>query len=322
MKAFFDHLLRFVPNSSLSDDVKHGVLGPTSAYYGCVEAQGRGTLHCHMLVWLHGSINPDKLRSTMKDDPEFRLSFVTYLEQVVCTHVPNVPQNQPPSLFNQHHSCKLRPPPLVDTPQANKLRQEDLAYLVERCQRHYHSDTCYKYWKGPGDRKECRFHLDADQVQSTTVFNEETGEFKLRRLDGTLNNYNSVILQNMRCNMDIKHIGSGTSSKAILYYVTDYITKSALKVHVAFSALEVGITKLGTFNPAIETVDDRSKALLQKCAFSLLSRQELSMQQVASSLLGIGDHYSSHEFHQFHWPDLMLGMGYASSDLTSAVAQP
>lgn len=29
------------------------------AYYGCVEAQGGGTLHCHMLVWVEGGLNPD-----------------------------------------------------------------------------------------------------------------------------------------------------------------------------------------------------------------------------------------------------------------------
>lgn len=36
-----------------------GIFGTVKAYYGCVEAQGRGTLHCHMMVWLEGGLDPN-----------------------------------------------------------------------------------------------------------------------------------------------------------------------------------------------------------------------------------------------------------------------
>ena len=49
--------------------------------------------------------------------------------------------------------------------------------------------------------------------------------------------------------MDIKFIGSGTLVKAILYYITDYITKSQLKTHVAFAALKLAVRHLGEYNP-------------------------------------------------------------------------
>ncbi|KAJ6573694.1 hypothetical protein B0H10DRAFT_1645672, partial [Mycena sp. CBHHK59/15] len=39
-----------------------GILGVVKAYYSCVEAQGRGTLHCHMVVWLEGGLNPDEIK--------------------------------------------------------------------------------------------------------------------------------------------------------------------------------------------------------------------------------------------------------------------
>jgi len=44
MKAFFSAILGF--NNDGKKDVE-GVLGMVKAYYGCVEAQGHGTLHCH-----------------------------------------------------------------------------------------------------------------------------------------------------------------------------------------------------------------------------------------------------------------------------------
>ena len=47
MEAFMKALLGFRGVDAESDV---GILGHVSAYYGCVEAQGRGSLHCHMLV--------------------------------------------------------------------------------------------------------------------------------------------------------------------------------------------------------------------------------------------------------------------------------
>lgn len=50
---------------------KEGVLGVVKAYYGYVEVQGCGTLHCHMLVWLEGGLNPDTLKECIVADPSF-----------------------------------------------------------------------------------------------------------------------------------------------------------------------------------------------------------------------------------------------------------
>jgi hypothetical protein len=51
MKAFISALLGYDPEQK---DLEGGILGIVNAYYGCVEAQGRGTLHCDMLVWVEG----------------------------------------------------------------------------------------------------------------------------------------------------------------------------------------------------------------------------------------------------------------------------
>ncbi|KAG1788114.1 uncharacterized protein HD556DRAFT_1434138 [Suillus plorans] len=39
-----------------------GVFGHCKAYYGMVEAQGRGTLHCHFLIWVKGNPSPQGLQ--------------------------------------------------------------------------------------------------------------------------------------------------------------------------------------------------------------------------------------------------------------------
>ncbi|PPQ81895.1 hypothetical protein CVT24_009316 [Panaeolus cyanescens] len=302
MKAFFEHLLKFTSDMERSEN---GILGKTSAYYGCVEAQGRGSLHCHMMVWLDGSLEPSALKKRILDDDRFREEFVHYLESVIWTDVPSDPLQGQQTLYSTQHPCKLRPPDASLFNAQRNLFHHDLHYLVEACQRHVHTDTCFKYSNGSRSESDCRFNLGAQSAQPFTIIIEETGEIKLKHVDGTINNFNPIFLCAMRCNMDIKFIGSGTCAKALLYYITDYITKSPLKAHVAFSALETAIDRIGRLNEDLSVLFDPSKVLLHKSAFSLLSRQELSAQQVAMALLKLNDHYTSHRFRTFYWLELL-----------------
>ncbi|KAF9643181.1 hypothetical protein BDM02DRAFT_3157500 [Thelephora ganbajun] len=154
---------------------------------------------------------------------------------------------------------------------------------------------CYKHHK-EGETAECWFHLDENNFRETLDFDPETAELCLRCLQGLVNNFNAMMLEAIRCNMDIKFIGLGESAKAILYYITDYITKSDLKTHVAFAALELAVKKLGEFDPDVDEATVRVKRMLQKCAYAMILHQELSAQQVAAYLVGGGDHYTSHHF--------------------------
>ncbi|KJA13478.1 hypothetical protein HYPSUDRAFT_151554, partial [Hypholoma sublateritium FD-334 SS-4] len=130
---------------------------------------------------------------------------------------------------------------------------------------------------------------------------QETGDLRLRHLQGLVNTFNSTIMRAMRCNMDIKYLGSGPSTKAIIYYITDYITKSQLKTHVAYATLQVAINGLQQADNNIDDIPGRAKCLLQKCAFSMVSRQELSSQQVASYLWDYSNHFTSHTYCKLYW---------------------
>ncbi|KAJ8597491.1 hypothetical protein M405DRAFT_689041, partial [Rhizopogon salebrosus TDB-379] len=110
---------------------------------------------------------------------------------------------------------------------------------------HKHNATCFKYWQGPPDPRERRFVLDESHFCGTSYIDHETGEICLRCFDGMVNNFNHTMLEAKRCHMDISFIGSGASAKAVLYHIIDYITKSQLKAHVAYAALEVASRKLG-----------------------------------------------------------------------------
>lgn len=298
MKAFIKALLGFDPNRK---DLEEGILGVVKGYYGCVEAQGRGTLHCHMLIWIEGGLNPNEIKQRVlsENEQEFKERLIQFLDDTMSNFVPppNSNPDDPSTEGPRYHPCTYRRP--LDLDQAKQCK--DLRDLVKACQVHSHKDTCFKYWRGPPDPRECRFDLDPANYRELSTINTETGELELRCLDGLVNNYNTTILQNMRCNMDIKFIGSGPAAKAILYYITDYISKSQLKTHVAYAALELAVSRLGEYNPEEDEVSVRAKRMLQKCTHAMVSHQELSSQQVASHLMGFEDHFTSHHFRQLYW---------------------
>ena len=64
---FFNIYMKAFIYAILGYDDKHrssvgGILGKVKVYYGTVEAQGRGTLHCHMMVWVEGGLNPEDIK--------------------------------------------------------------------------------------------------------------------------------------------------------------------------------------------------------------------------------------------------------------------
>ena len=47
---------------------KEGILGMVQSYIGTVEAQGRGSLHLHMLVWLKDAPLASAMRKALGTD--------------------------------------------------------------------------------------------------------------------------------------------------------------------------------------------------------------------------------------------------------------
>ncbi|KAG2135283.1 hypothetical protein DEU56DRAFT_871714 [Suillus clintonianus] len=303
MKSFFSALLGF---DAANGQASEGILGTVKAYFGCVEAQGRGTLHCHLMVWLEGGLDPNEIKARIHDmnDIKFRDRLLALLDDSICNEIPPDPGPEYVVPSSIHHPCAVRGIAVNSdhkTSDNSLSRQKDLHNVVKACQIHKHNATCFKYWKGPPAPRECRFDLSEDHFCPASYFNTESGEICLKCLDGMVNNFNKTMMEAVRCNMDIKFIGSGASAKAILYYITDYITKSQLKAHVAYAALDLAQRKLSEYDPADDELVQRAKELIRKSAHAMISHQELSAQQVSAYLMDQGDHYTSHEFQNLFW---------------------
>ncbi|KAG2337317.1 hypothetical protein BDR05DRAFT_952706 [Suillus weaverae] len=62
-----------------------GIFGTVEGYIGTVEAQGRGTLHLHMLVWLQGAPTAVVMKNRLQS-PEFRTKVANYIGANIHAH--------------------------------------------------------------------------------------------------------------------------------------------------------------------------------------------------------------------------------------------
>lgn len=193
-------------------------------------------------------------------------------------------------------ACLSTPnPDQVDFPQAFR---KDVVRIVESSNIHKHSTTCYKYAKAKSNSvKACRMRMPRALVQASNI-DVSTGQITMRRSHPWINNFNEWIISACRSNMDIKFIWTGSDAKALVYYITDYVTKSNLAFYDMYTLAQQGIQSLERqeHSNTTDTVVEKSRKLILRCYNMIASHQEVSGVQVASYLMNYGDHYTTHSF--------------------------
>jgi hypothetical protein len=67
-----------------------------------------------------------------------------------------------------------------------------------------------------------------------TMVDPLTGSLNMKKGEPWMNTVNPVITYLLRCNTDVTSLLSGTAIKAVLAYISDYVTKPTLKTYVVF----------------------------------------------------------------------------------------
>ncbi|CAF1289231.1 unnamed protein product [Adineta steineri] len=193
-------------------------------------------------------------------------------------------------------ACQPTPNPSSDD--FIRIFWKDIIRLVETCNMHKHSATCYKYSKAKSDDlKTCRMRMPRALVKNSTI-DPVSGQIAMRRSHPWINNFNEWLISACRSNMDIKFIWSGNDAKALVYYITDYITKSSLAFHDMFLFAQQGIRSIEQYriSDQVESATEKSRKLVLRCYNMIASHQEIAGVQVASYLMNFGDHYTTHTF--------------------------
>lgn len=309
ISAFISIILRYGRDSP-------GVYGTCGAYYGTVEAQGKGTLHCHMLIWLDGHLSPQLLREKLAGDEDYQKKLFEWLESIIQCQFPNSSgvesqrRSYPRRILCREtgdpHPGVLSLPSIKNKPISVFWRE--YIYVLERIvfqySWHEHQTTCWKYLERGQEKNDanCRMGMNGE-TQEITFFDLDTQSVVLRRHHPKIASYTDIVSFLMQCNMDVKFVGSGEMAKAFTYYVTDYITKGSLSVHAGMAALSYAVSKIYSRNPldGQDITDYGAMSAVITSVNSMMGRQEISQPQVMSYLLGGGDYYTSHKFAVLQW---------------------
>lgn len=315
-KFFHEMISKFISIILRYGKHERGLFGKCTAYYGTVETQGRGTLHCHMLIWLKGHPSPQEMRDNMQNSAQYQADLFVWLESLIKCELLGtsmvVTENgkplEAPDLSKVpgyiHPGTHLGP--RIDNIPSDQFKMRfasDVNDIVSHTNWHQHMDTCWKYLSRgePHTDENCRMRIDGATREQTTI-DDETGSILLRRHHPRIANYNDLIIFLLCANMELKHIGSGEGSKALIYYITDYITKASLPAHVGLAALLYAINRMHEkFKHEPNWEETKHRGALTVLVNSMMGRQEIPHQQVMSYLVGGGDHYKSEMFRVLHY---------------------
>ncbi|KAL4262377.1 ATP-dependent DNA helicase [Pleurotus pulmonarius] len=331
---FFHFMVQTFIHEVLGFDAQHkGIYGQVQAYYGTVEQQGRLTLHLHSVLWMVNGLSPAEMRLHIIDkSSSFQRSLVRWLED---SHMggfidssfddvqARLAENEEDVLYrNPVVSLPDKPPPVCIEDRDNCLKCQRLqtwwGYFRERvndvlfrsnihsCERLTNKDgssSKKKMYKGCMDNKfkKCKARFPRETRESTLV-DPDTGSILMKHHYEWMNTVNAILTFIFGCNTDVTCLLSGTAVKAVLVYVSDYITKSALKTYVMFECIRAVLDNNSELLRS-GCVDDTEKTrmLMTKMANQLSAQMELGSPMICMYLLGNPDRYTAHHFETFFW---------------------
>jgi len=131
--------------------------------------------------------------------------------------------------------------------------------------------------------------------------NSETGALNLKKGEPWINFFTTYLSYIFRCNTDVTSMWSGTALKAVIVYISDYITKTGLKTHVVFEVVRSIFDKHRDIIGNTISEKEKARQLVTKMVNLLSTKAEMGAPMVCMYLLGHPDHYTSHKFVPFYW---------------------
>ncbi|KAJ7781446.1 hypothetical protein B0H16DRAFT_1298763, partial [Mycena metata] len=123
----------------------------------------------------------------------------------------------------------------------------------------------------------------------------------MRQCESNLNTINKIITYFARSNTDCTSLLSGTAVKAVISYVTDYISKLGLKSYQAFASVFDIFDRNAEDLDGIGVDEYSTKKLMRQMVNSMSTKMEIGSPMACMYLLENPDHYPSHEFANFAW---------------------
>jgi len=322
---FFHTMVQMFIKHVLGVDQDHsGLYGNTSAYYGTVEQQGRLTLHLHLLLWISGSLTPQEIRDKIMDPgSDFQKKMVEYLESLCvgefltgqkidvservgdasklsdyCDPTFTLPNPPPLSCAVEHVECSCE--------EQQSFWWQNFEHTVDdlllRSNQHVHTvdangnNTSYC----ANSKGECKRRFPRDVFEQTLV-DPKTGALNLKKGEAWMNTVTPMLTYLLRSNSDVTSLLSGTAIKAIVAYVSDYITKPGLKTHSVFDVIKSVFDKNSEMIGGDLKQREKVRKIITQVVNSLTAKMEIGGPMASLYILGNPDHYTDHRFIPFYW---------------------
>jgi hypothetical protein len=281
----------------------YGILGKVQSYIGTVEAQGRGTLHLHLLVWLKDAPTSHEMKTALQTR-EFREKVSKYIKSTIRADIEGKSKEEVEALPKEVAVSYSRPiNPRNSSAKEREDKEKKLARVLQ-----FHKCTvagCLKIMRGRLEcKRRCPFPLSGcDWVN-------EAGNWGPKRFCSYLNNWNSTTMLAICANHDFKLIMSGKETATLTYYITNYATKKQQKSSnmSALLAESLAYTKAMDRKEKQSDLNIINKRLIQRCTNSLTRYREFSAPEIMTYIMGWGDVYESHHYVVIFWDGAMCAL--------------
>ena len=146
----------------------------------------------------------------------------------------------------------------------------------------------------------CKARFPRDIVKETKA-DINDGSITMKKHEEWINFVTTTLTYLIKSNSDVTSLLSGTAIKAIVAYVTDYITKVPLKTHAMFDTVRTVFDRKATVINGDNTREEKARKLITSIVNSLTANLEIGGPMASLYLLGNPDHYTNYKFRPFYW---------------------
>ncbi|KAK0447510.1 hypothetical protein EV421DRAFT_1686130, partial [Armillaria borealis] len=209
-----------------------------------------------LVLWIRNALSPQEIRDRLLGgDSEFQRRLIEYLE---AAHTGDYFTGTQDQVKEDRFRSSLKEDYTDPTENLPEPPPQACPCVDEQCVQCKQNDSWWQYFrkmvdhiictvnvhkcsaaKGCKDNKwgRCRGRFPRSLFSVTTV-DSTTGHVDMKKSEAWINTFTPILTYLFRCNTDVTSLRSGTAIKAVLIYVSDYITKPSLKTHVFFDVVK------------------------------------------------------------------------------------
>ncbi|KIM92270.1 hypothetical protein PILCRDRAFT_48053, partial [Piloderma croceum F 1598] len=207
-----------------------------------------------MLLWIRGALTPQEIRDRIMDpESDFQKKMVEYLESVhmgefITGSLDDVKRNVDIAELDDEYQNPTETLPIAPPPQCNQNKCGKCKYCkaIGSWQTQFNStvddilfqSNLHKFTGCLSNKwGKCKAHFPRKTFEHTEV-DMDNGALNIKKGESMLNTVTAEVTYLIRSNTDVTSLLSGTAIKAVVAYVSDYISKPTLKTYLIFEAVK------------------------------------------------------------------------------------